>query len=120
MKIFLGTFVLSLFFSAFSFGETDTTQNSQIKLDQLRKEYLSDKAALDQINQTKDKILYKNKDQKIPNSGPEWEKALEEWLPLWQKEKLSYTTYLNALVAAYCELPPTDKKAGELKIGSGN
>ena len=71
MKIFLGTFVLSLFFLAFSFGETDTTQNSQIELDQLRKEYLSDKAALDQINQTKDRILEKNKDQKMPNTGME-------------------------------------------------
>ncbi len=56
MKIFLGTFFLSLFFLAFSFGETDTSQNSQIELDQLRKEYLSDKAALDRINQTKDKF----------------------------------------------------------------
>ena len=87
MKIFLGTFILSLFFLAFSFGETDTTQNNQIELDQLRKEYLADKAALDQINETKDRILEKNKDQKMPNSGPEWKKALEVWLPLLQKEK---------------------------------
>ena len=57
MKIFLGTFVLSLFFLSFSFGETDTSQNSQKPLDQLRKEYLTKKAALDQINQTKDRIL---------------------------------------------------------------
>ena len=115
MKIYLGTFVLSLFFLAFSFGETDTSKNSQKELDQLRKEYLSDKAALDQINQTKDRILEKNKDQKMPNSGPEWKKALEVWLPLRQKEKASYPKYLNALVKAYCELPQTDKKARELK-----
>jgi hypothetical protein len=115
MKLFLGTFVLSLFFLAFSFGETDTSQNSQIELDQLRKEYLSDKAALDQINETKDKILEKNKDQKMPNSWTEWKKALEVWLPLRQKEKASYPKYLDALVKAYCELPQTDKKAEELK-----
>jgi hypothetical protein len=115
MKLFLGTFVLSLFFLAFSFGETDTSQNSQIELDQLRKEYLSDKAALDQINETKEKILEKNKHQKMPNSGPEWKKALKEWVPLWQKAEASYPKYLNALVRSYCELPQTDKKARELK-----
>ena len=115
MKIFIRILALSSFFLAFSFGETDTSQNSQIELDQLRKEYLSDKAALDRINQTKDRILEKNKDQKKPNSGPEWEKALEEWLPLRQKEKASYPKYLDALVKAYCELPQTDKKAEELK-----
>ena len=115
MKIFLGTFFLSLLFSPFSFGETDASPNSQKELDQLRKEYLTDKAALDQINQTKDRILEKNKDQKMPNSGPEWKKALEVWLPLRQKEKASYPKYLNALVKAYCELPQTDKKAEELK-----
>ena len=71
MKIFLGTFVLSFFFLAFSFGETDASPNSQ--------------------------------------------KELEVWLPLRQKEKASYPKYLNALIKAYCELPPTDKKAGELK-----
>ena len=115
MKIFLGTFFLSLLFSPFSFGETDASPNSQKELDQLRKEYLTDKAALDQINQTKDRILEKNKDQKMPNSGPEWKEVLKVWLPLWQKEKASYPKYLNALVNAYCELPPTDKKDGELK-----
>ena len=76
---------------------------------------MADKAALDQINETKDKILEKNKDQKMPNSGPEWKKALEVWLPLRQKEKASYPKYLDALVKAYCELPQTDKKAEELK-----
>jgi hypothetical protein len=86
MKIFLRTFVLSLFFSAFSFGEPDTSKNTPKSLDQLRKEYLADKAALNRINETKEKNREKNKDQKIPNSGPEWEKAVEEWLPLWQKE----------------------------------
>jgi hypothetical protein len=115
MKIFLGTFVLSFFFLPFSFGEADTSKNSQIELDQLRKEYLSDKDALDRINQTKDRILEKNKDQKMPNSGPEWKKALEVWLPLRQKEKASYPKYLNTLVKTYCELPQTDKKARELK-----
>ena len=115
MKIFLGTFFLSLLFSPFSFGETDASPNSQKELDQLRKEYLTDKAALDQINQTKDRILEKNKDQKMPNSGPEWKKALEVWLPLRQKEKASYPKYLNTLVKTYCELPQTDKKARELK-----
>jgi len=115
MKIFLGAFVLSLFFLVFSFGETDTSQNNPKQLDQLRKEYLSDKAALDQINRRKEKISEKNKDQKMPNSGPEWKKALEVWLPLRQKEKASYPKYLKALVKAYCELPPTDKKAEELK-----
>ena len=107
--------VLSLFFLVLSFGETDTSQNNPKQLDQLRKEYLADKAALDQINRTKEKIREKNKDQKMPNSGPKWKKALEVWLPLWQKEKASYPKYLNALVKAYCKLPPTDKKAGELK-----
>jgi hypothetical protein len=90
-------------------------ENTLKPLDQLRKEYLADKAALDQINQTKDRILEKNKDQKMPNSGPEWKKALEVWLPLRQKEKASYPKYLNALVRSYCELPQTDKKARELK-----
>jgi hypothetical protein len=115
MKIFLRTFVLSLFFSAFSFGEADTSKNSQKPIDQLRKEYLADKAALDQINETKEKILEKNKHQKMPNSGPEWKKALKEWVPLWQKAEASYPKYLNALVRSYCELPQTDKKARELK-----
>jgi hypothetical protein len=115
MKLFFGTFFLSLFFLAFSFGEESKLENTLKPLDQLRKEYLSDKAALDQINQTKDRILEKNKDQKMPNSGPEWKKALEVWLPLRQKEKASYPKYLNALVKAYCELPQTDKKAEELK-----
>ena len=115
MKLFFGTFFLSLFFLAFSFGEESKLENTLKPLDQLRKEYLADKAALDQINETKDKILEKNKDQKMPNSGPEWKKALEVWLPLRQKEKASYPKYLNALVKAYCELPQTDKKAGELK-----
>lgn len=116
MKIFLGAFVLSLFFLVFSFGETDTSQNNPKQLDQSRKEYLADKAALDQINRRKEKISEKNKDQKIPKSGtPEYKKALEKWLPLWQKEKASYPKYLNALVKAYCELPPTDQKDGELK-----
>jgi hypothetical protein len=115
MKIFLGMFVLSLFFLAFSFGETDTSPNNPKQLDLLRKEHLADKAALDQINRTKDKIREKNKDQKIPNSGPEWKKALKEWVPLWQKAEASYPKYLNALVRSYCELPQTDKKARELK-----
>ena len=115
MKIFLGTFVLSLFLLVFSFGETDTSKNSQKELDQLRKEYLTDKAALDQINETKEKVREKNKDQKMPNSGPEWKKALKEWVPLWQKAEASYPKYLNALVRSYCELPKTDKKAKELK-----
>jgi hypothetical protein len=115
MKLFFGTFFLSLFFLAFSFGEESKLENTLKPLDQLRKEYLADKAALDQINETKDKILEKNKDQKMPNSGPEWKKALEVWLPLRQKEKASYPKYLDALVKAYCELPQTDKKAEELK-----
>ena len=115
MKIFLGTFFLSLFFLAFSFGETDTSQNSQKELDQLRKEYLSDKAALDQINKTKEEILEKKRIRKMPNSGPEWKKALKEWVPLWQKAEASYPKYLNALVRSYCELPRTNKKAKELK-----
>ena len=116
MKIFLGAFVVFLFFLVFSFGETDTSKSSQIQLDQLRKEYLADKAALDQINRRKEKISEKNKDQKIPKSGtPEYKKALEKWLPLRQREKSSYPKYLNALVRSYCELPKTDKKAEELK-----
>jgi hypothetical protein len=41
--------------------------------------------------------------------------VLEVWLPLRQKEKASYPKYLNAPVKAYCELPQTDKKTGELK-----
>ena len=115
MKIFPGIFVFSLFFLAFSFGEDRKLENTPKSLDQLRKEYLADKAALNQINETKEKIREKNKDQKIPNSGSEWEKVLEVWLPLRQKEKASYPKYLNALVKAYCKLPPTDQKAGELK-----
>ena len=51
----------------------------------------------------------------MPNSGPEWKKALKEWVPLWQKAEASYPKYLNALVRSYCELPKTDKKAKELK-----
>ena len=90
-------------------------ENSSKELDQLRKEYLSDKTALDQINKTKEEILEKNKDQKMPNSGPEWKKALKEWVPLWQKAETSYPKYLNALVRSYCELPKTDKKTRELK-----
>lgn len=97
-----------------SYGELSNGKSTK-PLDQLRKEYLTNKAALDQINETKDKIREKNKDQKIPNSGPEWKEALKVWLPLWQKEKSGYPAYLNALVVAYCELPPRDQKAGELK-----
>jgi len=97
-----------------SYGELSNGKSTK-PLDQLRKEYLTNKAALDQINETKDKIREKNKDQKIPNSGPEWKEALKVWLPLWQKEKAGYPAYLNALVVAYCELPPRDQKAGELK-----
>ena len=115
MKSFIGTFTLSLFHLTFSFGEINTTPKIQEQLDNLRKENLVDKAALAQINKIKDKILEKNKDQKIPNSGPEWNKATREWLLLWQKEKESYPPYLNTLVAAYCKMPPTDKKAGQLK-----
>ena len=116
MKIFLSVLILSSSLLVFSFGEDRKLENTSKQLDQLRKEYLADKAALDQINRTKEKISEKNKDQKIPKNGtPEYKKALKEWLPLWQKEKASYPKYLNALVKAYCELPPTDKKAGELK-----
>ncbi len=115
MKIFLSVLILSSSLLVFSFGEDRKLENTSKQLDQLRKEYLADKAALDQINETKDRILEKNKDQKMPNSGPEWKKALEVWLPLWQKEKASYPKYLNSLVKTYSELPPTDKKAGELK-----
>ena len=115
MKIFLNAFNFSLFFIIFSFGEDRKLDNSSKELDQLRKEYLSDKTALDQINKTKEEILEKNKDQKMPNSGPEWKKALKEWVPLWQKAEASYPKYLNALVRSYCELPKTDKKAKELK-----
>ena len=89
MKIFLHVFILSFSLLVFSFGEDIKLDNTPKQLDQLRKEYLADKAALDQINEKKDKILEKNKDQKIPNSGPEWKKALEVWLPLRQKEKAS-------------------------------
>ena len=115
MKIFLSVLILSSSLLVFSFGEDKKLENTSKQLDQLRKEYLADKAALDQINQKKEKIREKNKDQKMPNSGPEWKKALEVWLPLWQKEKASYPKYLNSLVKTYCELPPTDKKDGRLK-----
>ena len=115
MKIFLNAFNFSLFFIIFSFGEDRKLENSSKELDQLRKEYLTDKAALDQINKTKEEILEKNKDQKMPNSDPEWKKALKEWVPLWQKAETSYPKYLNALVRSYCELPKTDKKTRELK-----
>jgi hypothetical protein len=115
MKIFLHVFILSSSLFVFSFGEDRKLENTPKELDQLRKEYLADKAALDQINETKDKILEKNKDQKMPNSGPEWKKALKEWVTLWQKAEASYPKYLNALVKTYCELPSTDKKTGELK-----
>ncbi len=115
MKIFLNAFLLFLSQLVFSYGEEKTTNDSQKQLDQLRKDYLADKAALNQINETKEKIREKNKDQKIPNSGPEWKKALKEWVPLWQKAEASYPKYLNALVRSYCELPQTDKKARELK-----
>ena len=115
MKIFLHVFILSFSLLVFSFGEDIKLDNTPKQLDQLRKEYLADKAALDQINEKKDKILEKNKKQKMPNSGPEWKKALKEWVPLWQKAEASYPKFLNAIVRSYCELPKTDKKARELK-----
>ena len=114
MNRFLNFPLFYLTLLTISYGELSNGKSTK-QLDQLRKEYLADKAALDQINRTKEKIREKNKYKKIPNSGPEWEKALEEWLPLWQKEKASYPAYLNALVVDYCELPPTDKKDGRLK-----
>lgn len=106
---------LSVGLLCFAQANESESDHGKGQLDQLRKDYLADKAALDQINQAKEKIREKNKDQKMPNSGPEWKKVLQVWLPLWQKEKASYPPYLNALVAAYCELPSTDKKAVELK-----
>ena len=106
---------LSVGLLCFAQANESESDHGKGQLDQLRKDYLADKAALDQINQAKEKIREKNKDQEMPNSGPEWKKVLQVWLPLWQKEKASYPPYLNALVAAYCELPSTDKKAVELK-----
>lgn len=85
-------------------------------LQRLRKEYQEDQAALDQINQTKEKILKNNKGQKNPRSGPEWSKAVHAWLPLFQKAEVSYPKYLNALVQAYCDLPFAGEKAEELRI----
>jgi phenylalanyl-tRNA synthetase alpha subunit len=71
MKIFLNAFLLFLSQLVFSYGEEKTTNDSQKQLDQLRKEYLANKATLDEINEKKEKILEKNKDQKMPNSRPE-------------------------------------------------
>jgi len=83
-------------------------------LQRLRKEYQTDQIALDQINQTKEEILEKNKGQKNPRSGPEWSKAVHAWLPLFQKAEVSYQKYLNALVQAYCDLPFAGEQAKEL------
>jgi hypothetical protein len=76
LKIFLGAFVLSFFFLSFSFGETDTSRNTPKQLDQLRKEYLADKATLDQINKTKEKIREKTRIRKYRTAGRNGKKLL--------------------------------------------
>ena len=106
MKIFLGTFFLSLFFLAFSFGETDTSQNSQKPLDQLRKEYLADKAALDQINQRKRKNSRKKQGPENAQQRAGMEKSTRGMA------STDYPKYLNALVKALRTSPNGQKSQG--------
>jgi len=109
------TVLVSWFFFSYAFANDRGTKGSIELLDQARKEYQSDKDALDQINRKKDEIREKNKDQKKPNSGPEWSEVLKVWLPLFQKAEASYPEYLNALVHAYCDLPSASAQSKELR-----
>ena len=115
MKNSLMTVLVSLFFFSYAFAKDKDATGSLELLEQTRKEYLTDQAALDQIERKKEEILKKNKHQKKPNSGPEWSEALKVWLPLFQKAEASYPEYLNALVNAYCDLPSTSAQAKELR-----
>ena len=115
MKNPISTVLLSLFFFSYAFAKDKDATGSLELLEQTRKEYEADQAALDQIERKKEEILKKNKHQKKPNSGPEWSEALKVWLPLFQKAEASYPEYLNALVNAYCDLPNASAKAKELR-----
>ena len=115
MKNSILTALVSWLFFSYALANDRGAKGSLERLDQARKEYQSDKDALDQINRKKDEIREKNKDQKIPNSGPEWSEALKVWLPLFQKAEASYPEYLNALVHAYCDLPSTSAQAKEIR-----
>ena len=109
------TVLVSWYFFSYALANDRGAKGSLELLDQARKEYQSDKDALDQIDRKKEKILTKNKHQKIPNSGPEWSEALKVWLPLVQKAEASYPKYLNALVNAYCDLPFTSPETEKLR-----
>jgi hypothetical protein len=115
MKNPISTVLVSLFFFSYAFAKDKDATGSLELLEQTRKEYQADQAALDQIERKKEEILKKNKHQKKPNSGPEWSEALKVWLPLFQKAEASYPEYLNALVNAYCDLPNASAKAKELR-----
>lgn len=114
MKIKAGILFLSLGLLHLAHANEETASKSLQPLEQLREQYQADRAALDQINQTGDKILEQNKNLKNPRSGPEWSKYTKAWLPLFQKAEASYPKYLNALVAAYCDLPFAGARAKEL------
>jgi hypothetical protein len=115
MKNFIITVLFSWFISSYALANDRGAKGSLELLNQVRKEYQSDKDALDQINRKKKEIVTKNKHQKIPRSGPEWSEAVKVWLPLFQKAEASYPEYLNALVHAYCDLPSTSNQAKELR-----
>lgn len=114
MKVSVGILLLSLGLLHVAQANEENSAKSLNQLEQLREQYQADQAALDQIDQEKEKILEQNKDLKNPRSGPEWEKAVHAWLPLFQKAEESYPEYLNALVIAYCELPLASDKAKAL------
>ena len=120
MKNFILTAFVSLFLFSYALANDKDGKGSLERLDQARKEYQSDKDALDQIDRKKEKILTKNKHHKIPNSGPEWSEALKVWLPLFQKAEASYPEYLNALVHAYCDLPSASAQSKGLREKSSN
>ena len=115
MKNSLITVLLSLFFFSYALAKDKDATESLELLEQTRKEYQADQAALDQIERKKEEILKKNKHQKKPNSGPEWSEALKVWFPLFQKAEASCPEYLNALVHAYCDLPSASDQAKELR-----
>ena len=115
MKNSILTALVSWLFFSYAFANDRGAKGSLELLNQVRKEYQSDKDALDQINRKIEEILTKNKHQKIPRSGPEWSEAVKVWLPLFQKAEASYPEYLNALVHAYCDLPSASDQAKELR-----
>ena len=88
MKNFILTAFVSLFLFSYALANDKDGKGSLERLDQARKEYQSDKDALDQIDRKKEKILTKNKHHKIPNSGPEWSEALKVWLQQMRQSRI--------------------------------